>query len=49
MSALHPKADMAAGQTNVRFVPKADAGPLFFDLSQCGIPPQERNFLLKGV
>jgi hypothetical protein len=29
MSALHPKADMAAGQTNVRFVPKAD-------ILQCG-------------
>jgi hypothetical protein len=26
MSALLPKADMAAGQINVRFVPKADIG-----------------------
>jgi hypothetical protein len=26
MSALPPKADIAAAQTNVRFVPKADIG-----------------------
>jgi hypothetical protein len=24
MSAIHPKADITAAQTNVRFVPKAD-------------------------
>ena len=31
MSALPPKADIAAGQTDVRFVPKADIRPPLFD------------------
>jgi hypothetical protein len=34
MSAIHPKADIAGRQLDVRFVPKADIAPLVDDLAR---------------
>src|SRR5215470_599280 len=41
LSALPPKADITAAQTNVRFVPKADMPPPFKTMSTCHCPAHE--------
>jgi hypothetical protein len=34
MSALTPKADMCSAQADVRFVPKADIAPAWFEMKR---------------